>query len=163
MPQLDVTTYASQLFWLVVTFGLLFIVMARVIIPRIGGVLEDRESLINGDLAKAEELKANTEKAIAEYEQKLAEARASAQASIAAEKAKLTAEIDARKAEVEADLAKQSQAAEAKIAEQREQAMSALADVASDTAGALVAKLTGGTADDTRIRNAVNTAAGGNA
>lgn len=163
MPQLDVTTYASQLFWLVVTFGLLFIVMTRVIIPRIGGVLEDRESLINGDLAKAEELKASTEKAIAEYEQRLAEARASAQEAIAAQKAKMTAEIDARKAEIDADLAKQAQAAEAKIAEQREQAMSALSDVASDTAAALVAKLTGNAADETRIRSAVGTAARGNA
>ena len=57
MPQLDVTTWPSQLFWLAITFLALYIVISRIAIPRTGGVIEKRKATISGDLAAAQKLK----------------------------------------------------------------------------------------------------------
>ncbi|MDP3458317.1 MAG: ATPase, partial [Hyphomonas sp.] len=79
-PAFDPTWFASQLFWLAITFGLLYYLMARVIVPRIGGILEDRSDRIVGDLAEASRLKEESERVIETYEAELAEARRKAQA-----------------------------------------------------------------------------------
>jgi len=158
MPQLAFETFASQLFWLAVTFIVLYILMSKVVIPRVGGILEDREQRIRADLDKAESLKSETDAAIAEYQRKLAEARANAGDMIAAMKAEVTAEIDARKAEIDTELEGRQAEAEKQIAAQRDQAMSALDDVARSVTSALVEKL-GGSASDDQVAQAI-TAAG---
>lgn len=158
MPQLAFETFASQLFWLAVTFIVLYILMSKVVIPRVGGILEDREQRIRADLDKAESLKSETDTAIAEYQRKLAEARANAGDMIAAMKAEVTAEIDARKAEIDTELEGRQAEAEKQIAAQRDQAMSALDDVARSVTSALVEKL-GGSASDDQVAQAI-TAAG---
>ena len=76
MPQLDVNGWPPQLFWLAITFFTLYFVISRYVIPRTGGVIEARKSTIDGDLAPARSLKADTEKAVRSYEAALAEAGA---------------------------------------------------------------------------------------
>jgi F-type H+-transporting ATPase subunit b len=68
MPQLDMSTWPPQLFWLAVTFLALYFVISRVAIPRTGGVIALRKSTIDGDLAKAKNLKDETENAVRSYE-----------------------------------------------------------------------------------------------
>jgi len=75
LPQLDVTTFASQLFWLVISFAVLYAVISRIAVPKISGVLADRAGRIKGDLDQAALAKANSDAAIANYEKALAEAR----------------------------------------------------------------------------------------
>ena len=75
MPQLDISTWPPQLFWLAVTFLALYFVISRVVIPRTGGVIALRKSTIDGDLASAQKLKVETEKAVQSYEAALADAR----------------------------------------------------------------------------------------
>ena len=79
LPQLNVADFAPQLIWLALTFGLLYLIMSRVALPRIGEVIEERSQRIQRDLDEAERLKGETEKALGAYEQALAEARAKAQ------------------------------------------------------------------------------------
>lgn len=107
LPQMDQSTYASQLVWMAISFVLLYLVVAAFIHPRVGGVLKTREAAINDAIAKAEELKAKASGTKGNFEAAGVEARANAAATIAkavadAAKesadamAKLNAEIDAK-------------------------------------------------------------------
>src|SRR5258705_9620943 len=100
MPQLDLTTWPPQLFWLAVTFLALYFVISRVVIPRTGGVIALRKSTIDSDLAKAKNLKDETENAVRSYETALAEARAKAHAIAQDNRNKLNALIDAERSQL---------------------------------------------------------------
>ena len=80
MPQLDFGDYAPQLVWLAITFGIMYLLMARVALPRIATVLEERRDRIANDLAQADQLRRETDQAIAAYEKALADAKARANA-----------------------------------------------------------------------------------
>ncbi len=75
MPQLDLATFPPQLIWLAITFVALYLVMAYAGLPRLGGIIERRRARIEGDLDKAQRMKAEAEAVIAAYEKALAEAR----------------------------------------------------------------------------------------
>ena len=82
LPQLDTSQYAPQVIWLVISFALLYVLMARVALPRIGQVLEERQDRVNDNLEKAGALKAEAESVAEAYEGALADARAEAQAIV---------------------------------------------------------------------------------
>ena len=78
-PPFQKDTFASQLVWLAITFVLLYLLISRIAVPRIGGIFEERSKRIQGDLAAAQRLKAESEAALASYEKALADARGNAQ------------------------------------------------------------------------------------
>ena len=157
-PAFRVETYGSQLLWLAVAFGLLYVLMSRLIAPRIGGILEERASRIAGDLAAAQAMKAEADAATLAYEKALAEARASSQAIAAETRAKITAEADAERKALEAKLAADLSAAEAQISAARTAAMGNVRAIAVDTAQAIVERLAGTGAEPARLEAAVDTA-----
>ena len=116
-PPLDPNTFAPQLVWLALTFGLLYLILKRVALPRVGEVIEERADRVKRDLAQAEKLKTDTAAALAEYEQALAEARTKSNALAKAARDKLTAEIDGQRAKVEARIAAKLTEAERRIAD----------------------------------------------
>ena len=140
-PPFDSTTFPSQLLWLAITFGALYYLMAKVALPRIGGILEVRSDRIAGDLDEAERLKRDSDEAIAAYEQALAEARQSANTIVQANREKLNSEIDAKRAVSEADLSAKLDEAESRIAAIKDEAMDKVGDIASETTEAIVATL----------------------
>ncbi len=142
-PPFDSSTYGAQLFWLTISFGLLYILMSRLALPRVGEVLEVRRDRIESDLAEAERLRQKTEQAISAYESELAQARAKSQAIAEETRSSLKGELDKKRQEVEADLAKTMAVAEARIQKTKADALSNVDEIASDTAVALVAKLLG--------------------
>ena len=79
-PPFQSETYASQLVWLVLAFVLLFVLMSKWALPRVGNILDARQKRIDGDIAEAGALKAQSDEAVAAYEKALADARANAQA-----------------------------------------------------------------------------------
>src|ERR1700761_1458313 len=83
-PPFDSSTFASQIIWLVIAFGLLYLLMSRIALPRVAGILEDRASKIGADLEAARRARAESDAALASYETSLVQARAKAQ-SIASE------------------------------------------------------------------------------
>jgi F-type H+-transporting ATPase subunit b len=115
MPQLNPLDWAPQLIWLVITFGILYLLMKRVALPKIGSVIEMRQGRIAGDLGEADKLRRETQEAIAAYEQALAEAKARAHAIAQEARNKLNDEVAAERAELEQDLAAKSAEAEARI------------------------------------------------
>ncbi len=154
MPQLDFSTFANQIFWLVVTLVVIYLVLTRVALPRIGGILAERAGTITNDILAAEDLKAKAADAEAAYEKALADARAEAQRIVDATKAEIQADLDDAIAKADAEISAKAAESEAAIAEIRAGALDSVRAVAADTTGELVVAL-GGQADADAIASAV--------
>lgn len=159
MPQLDTTTWPPQLFWLAVTFIALYIVISRVVIPRTGGAIAMRKATVEGDLAQAQKLKAETDKAVHAYEATLAEARVKAHAIAQANRDKLAAETDAERAKLDQALGAKIAEAEKKIAASKMKALGDVRAVAAELATSIVAELIGVKVSKTAAAGAVAKAA----
>jgi F-type H+-transporting ATPase subunit b len=155
-PPFNSQNFASQLFWLAITFIVLYLLMARVALPRVGSIIEARRARIETDLGAAAKLKADAEAAMAAYEKELAEARARAQTIAGETRAKLNAEADEARKALEAALHRKLAEAEQTIAETKNRAMGNVKGIASDAAAAVVAKLTGLTPPERAVTEAVD-------
>jgi F-type H+-transporting ATPase subunit b len=159
MPQFQQTAFfLPQIVWLAITFITLYILMAKVALPKIGAVLDERQRKIDDNLDKAAQLKAEAEAAVAAYEKALAESRAHAHAVIKETSERLAKQAEERTRELNAKLADQIKAGEVRIAAAKEKALASVRDVAVDIAGAAVARLVGTTADQAKVEAAVATA-----
>jgi F-type H+-transporting ATPase subunit b len=158
MPQLDPLDWAPQIIWLIITFGILYLLMLKVALPRIGSVIEARADRIAKDLAMAEKLRRETEEAIAAYAQALAEAKQKAHAIVEEGRAKLKAETAAERAKLETELSKKSAEAEARIGEAKRSAMREVNKVAADVAADIVRQLIGVAPAESEIEAAVTAA-----
>ncbi|MAB03872.1 MAG: hypothetical protein CL688_04690 [Candidatus Puniceispirillum sp.] len=143
LPQLDIATWPSQLFWLVVLFGAGYLVMAKIITPRIGAVLEERRQTVDGDLEKARAASVNAAKIRADYESDLEKARVEAAEFAKQAAVEATKKAEAADAKIANKLASKVGAAEAKLAEAKTSAVANLNDVAAEAAMAAVASLAG--------------------
>lgn len=155
-PPLDPTTFAPQLVWLAISFIALYMIMSRVALPRIASVIEERRDRIASDLDQAEQLKKETEEAIAAYEQALAEARAKAHGIAQETRDKLGAEVEAEQKVVEEKLAAKMADAEKRISASKDSALAHVSEIASDTAGAIVKELIGGRVTKAELDAAVS-------
>ena len=158
MPQFDPSTFTPQLFWLLVTFAVLFFAMWRHALPRISGILEARQQRIGSDLEKAAALKAETEQVAAEYEKALAEARDKAAAALKRAGVEMAAEAAKRHESFGKELAARTGDAERRIAAARDQALGDIKIVAEEAAGAATAKLIGVELPPEQLRDAVEDA-----
>jgi F-type H+-transporting ATPase subunit b len=145
MPQLDFGNplMLAQVIWLLIIFGALYYVLSTIVLPRVASVLEERRSRIEGDLEAARAAKAEADSAMAAHQAATARARAESQAAIANAMQAAQADAAARNAALAERLNAQIAAAETRIDAARDAAMGALREVATDTATALVQRLTG--------------------
>jgi F-type H+-transporting ATPase subunit b len=155
LPQMNVDTYASQIFWLVVTFTLLMVILSRFATPNIRGAIEGRQNKIQGDLDSAENLHNQAAESQEAYEAALAAAKARALSLADENRKKVTAEIDALKAE--ADAISQSAMAEAEnlIDEARRTAGAHVKSTAVAAATEIVERLIGETVSEADAARAV--------
>ncbi|MDG1007438.1 MAG: F0F1 ATP synthase subunit B' [Alphaproteobacteria bacterium] len=159
MPQLDPSTFGTQLFWLGICFVALYGVMALIVLPRISSTLQARASQLDDDLAEAEALREKAETALAAYEEALAEARSRALTLAQDMRAEVQAETDRQKAALDAKLAEQAQAAEVAMTKARDAAMDGLSDAASALVGDVMDAIGTVKADDAAVAKAVKTVA----
>ena len=155
MPQFDPSTFASQIFWLVVTFAALYWVVAKLAVPRVGQVLEQRARVIQDDLDRAMQLKGETDAALAAYESAMSAARGQAGDHMRAMLADVKAVADKRTEEISASVAKQVAEAEARIGKAKQDALASMKTLAGESAAAIVAKLTGLDPDGGAVATAV--------
>ncbi len=155
MPQLDFSTFPNQIFWLVVTLVVTFLLLKLVVLPRVAGILAERKGAMASDLAAAEELKQKAVAAEKAYQDALVKARSEAAKIIAAAKAEIAGDLKAAIAKADDQIAAKAADSEKRIAEIKAGAMDAVSEVAKATAGELVAAL-GGTADAKAIASAVS-------
>ena len=162
-PPFDPATFGSQLFWLAILFGLLYIVMSRLALPKVGAILAERDNRIARDLAEAARMKEASDAAVAAYQEALAVARLNAhtiaqkagdegKAALAAERTRLEAELNARLA-----------AAEVEIANVKNQALAGVDAIARDAVEAIVEALVGTKVEKHQVASAVQAAMAGGA
>lgn len=157
-PPFDATTFPSQLIWLAIAFGALYLLMSRIALPRIANILEERHDRIADDREEAARLTAESEAAAAAYEKALATARGKAQGIAGETRDTLAAEAEARRKALEAELSAKLAAAETQIAATKEAAMANVRGIAIDAAGAIVNELTGEAPAPQAVEAAVDTA-----
>jgi len=154
MPQLDFSTFPNQIFWLVVTLVVIYFILSRIALPRIGAVLAERKGTMTNDLAAAEELKQKAVAAEQAYNDALARARVEAAKIVAEARAEIQKDLDKATAKADAEIAAKASESEKRIAEIRAGAVEAVTAVAKDTAKELVSAL-GGKADAASVNAAV--------
>jgi len=142
-PPFQKDTFGSQLLWLAIFFVALYLIAAKLALPRVGSIIADRRKRISGDLAEAARMKDAADAAIATYEKALADARARAQAMATESRDKVNAEAEANRKAVEASLHGKLTAAEQTIAATRTAAMANVQSIAQELAIAIVERLTG--------------------
>jgi len=157
-PPFDPKTFPSALLWLVITFAIFYIVMQKVLIPRVGGILESRHTRIAQDVEEAARLKAQADAAIETYESELAAARAKSNAIGAAARADAKAKAEAERRAIEASLAEKIKAAEARIGEIKAKAFADVGAVAEEAASAVIEQLLGSPAPQPDVAAAVASA-----
>lgn len=145
LPQFAFEHWPGMIFWLLVALAGLYFALSRVVLPQIGGVIEDRRDKIEDDLDEAKRLSRQAEEAERAYNQALADARARAGAIAAETRAKLDAEIAQQTAAAEAEFAERASAAETRIGEATDAALANVRAIAAEAASAAVARLTGDT------------------
>jgi len=141
LPQMDTSTYPSQLFWLFVCFAVLYVVMSKVSLPRVGETLERRRSQKDGDLAQAADLNDSAERVKAEYERSLARAQETAAASASAAERDMSNNIAAEQSKFADSARKRLATAEQNIVKAKMDALNSLADISADIAADIVQKI----------------------
>ncbi|CUX79614.1 MAG: F-type H+-transporting ATPase beta' subunit AtpF' [Roseibaca calidilacus] len=139
MPQLDITTFSNQIFWLVVALVVLYYVMSRVALPRVASVLADRRGAITADIAAAEEYKQKALDAEEAFKKAEADARAEAQRIVEAAKAEMQEALNAQIAKADAEIAAKSAESEKRIRDITANAVEMVGDVSNDVTKDIVA------------------------
>lgn len=157
-PPFQTQNFPSQLFWLGLTFILLYVLMSRVALPRIGSILSERSKRIADDIAAAQRFKERSDAAHTAYEKALADARTRAQGIANATRERDAAAAEAANRRLEAELHERLAAAEKSIAATRTAAMGNVGTIAADTASAIVERLIGQTPASHEVAAAVGDA-----
>jgi len=155
-PPFASESYASQLLWFAIAFGLLYYVMSRIALPRVAAVMENRSQRISADLAEAERLRAESEAAGAAYEKSLNDARAKSKAIAQEMREALTAESEAKRKALEAALNERIRASEETISARTAEAMASVRGISADTAVAIVERLIGQAPDRRTVEAALD-------
>lgn len=157
LPQLNIETFPSQLFWLAISFAILYYVMAKIALPRIGDVLSERQRQIDDHLDRAKELSEEAEKVRAEYEESLGEARKAAQQAMAETRDEIAAE-SARRESVFADkVAAKTKESEARIGAIQQEAQATAREVAVEAVQQIADRVAGISVDTGAAESAVTT------
>lgn len=159
MPQLDPTWFASQLFWLFVSFIALYFVLSKVILPPLLEIIARRKETLEGDLARAQALKTEAEQARLDYERALAEARANAQQVMADALGAGKASAEQAGKAIDQQIEEKLATASKQINDKKRELLTALAPSVSDLTSMIVAKLTQRQPSPEQVRAALHNAA----
>ena len=154
-PPFDARTFPSQILWFAIAFALLYVLMARVALPRVAEAIEMRRRRIDADLEKAAAMQKEAREAGEAYERTLAEARGKAQDLAAETRAKLKSDADGKRTTLEAELNAKLAQSEAQIGDMKAKAMENVGAIAREATAAIVEHLTGKSADAEAVTMAV--------
>jgi len=155
MPQLDFSTFPNQIFWLIVTLVVLYLVLSRVALPRIATVLSERHGAIQRDLDKAEEMKRSAIEAENTYNKALADARAKANDIVNEAKSEIQKDLDKAIAKADLEISVKAVESEKAISAIRDSAVQSVEEVANVTANNIVDAILPEAADTKTIKAAV--------
>lgn len=150
-PPFQTENFAPQIFWLVIIFGLLYVLMSRIALPRVGGIIENRGAKISADLGAAREMQSKAQAAAAANDENLRRRREEAQAIGREAQHKIAAETAKQRAVAESQAAEKIRAADERIASAKTTALGNVEQIALDAAAAIVEKLTGAKIDQSAL------------
>jgi F-type H+-transporting ATPase subunit b len=156
-PPFDPVNFAPMLIWLSLSFGLLYLLMSKIALPRVESILHTRAHKITKAIAEAHAFRARSEEAAAAHDKTIADAKAKALALAQETHARLTAETEAKRVALEAELNARLAASETQILEMKAKAMGNVETIASEAAAAIVQRITGRPADPKTIARAIAT------
>lgn len=143
LPQFEFQHWFGQIVWLIILFALLYWLMAKVFVPRLRGVIDQRAATISDAVSAARQVQAEAAGQAEAAKAEVEAARASSRSMAAAARARVTEQANARAAEEEAVVNARIAEAETAIGKTRDAAMTNVSSIASDTAAAIVERLTG--------------------
>ena len=146
-----------MLIWLTLSFGVLYLLMSKIALPRVESILHARSHKITKDISEANGLRTQAEEAAAAHERTIAEAKAKAVALAKETHAKLNAETEAKHHALETELNAKLAASETQVLAMKAKAMDNVEAIAKETAAAIVQHITGKPADQDAIAKAVAT------
>jgi F-type H+-transporting ATPase subunit b len=155
LPQFDLARWPGQMVWMLLIFGVMLFLFAKVFVPRVGGTISDREDRIAGDIGDARRLKEQADQQAASAAAEMVAARSVAHKLAIDAKARAAADTAAQEALEDARLNEVLAKADARIGAARDQAMTHVRGIASDTAQAIVAHLTGREASADEVKSAL--------
>ena len=155
LPQLDTSSWVSQIFWLFLTFGVLYFALSTFILPSLRDTIGNRSDRIADDLDTASRMQREAEEAEKAYETSLKDARAKANNVAESTRKSVDEEVARELAAADAEADQQAELAEVRIREIKQGALANLDVVAADVAATLVAELTGKTVTPAAARAAV--------
>ncbi len=158
MPQLDPSLFSTQLFWLFVSFLVLFLIAWKTALPRVADVLNARRNRIDGDLERAQALKTEAEEVLSAYEKALADASAEAQGIHRQMAQSLAAERTRRQEELSRKLSTQTRDAEARIAAEKQRAAQNIQEAVLGVVQSASARLIGGDIPESDADRAIRAA-----
>jgi F-type H+-transporting ATPase subunit b len=154
-PPFNSANFPSLFIWFVLSFGLLYLLMSRIALPRVAGILEARQHKISADILDAHNKRKEADQAAADYQKTLTDARTNAQTLAQETHGRLAAEAEAKRQALEAELAARLASAEKQIEETKAKAMANVDQIAQDTAVAMIEHITGRPADASAIASAI--------
>lgn len=155
MPQLDTSTFASQLFWLCICFFTMLFIMSKIIIPKIADILEQRQRKIDSYLNKAYQIKLQAEEALKKYQDALADATQKANASLVETQNELNTLIEKKQQDLDLRLHKKIMEGEAEIEQSREDALNKVKSISEELALDIIKKIGINGISKTDIKNAI--------
>ena len=155
MPQLDPTYWASQAFWLILIFTLLYLALSKLFIPKIKDSIDERENKIKDDLDEAQNLKSLAEQKLVEYELILENAKKEAQKIILESKNKLNSEIQNKKKNFEKELEREIENAEKEIESLKKESLRSISIISEEIASRVIEQISGEPMNESSIKAAI--------
>ena len=143
MPQLNPEFWISQIFWLIITFGILFIVLTKVILPKISDNLETRKSQILENIETADKQKEESQKKIDEYEKIILESKLKAKSYFNEAREKILDDINKKRAALEKDLDEEISEVEKELSDLKNKSEEKINKIAAETSAELIKELIG--------------------
>ena len=143
MPQLNPEFWISQIFWLIITFGILFIVLTKVILPRISDNLETRKSQILENIETADKQKEESQKKIDEYEKIILDSKLKAKSYFNEAREKILDDINKKRAALEKDLDEEIIEVEKELSDLKNKSGEKINKIAAETSAELIKELIG--------------------
>ena len=156
MPQLDVTSFPSQIFWLVITFTLLYVLLSKSALPKVADILSKRRDRISQDIAKAEQLSADAKNAELAYQEMQKRAKDSASSLISTTLSNVRAVNETSLAKTDSDIVAMLRKTEAKVTARQASLRAELVSVSEQLAATVVETLTGKKVDTVLLQNTLN-------
>jgi|TARA_B110000971_G_scaffold121589_1_gene124517 F-type H+-transporting ATPase subunit b len=155
MPQLDPTYWASQAFWLVLIFTMLYLVLSKLFIPKIKESIDDRENKIKDDLDEAQKLKIIAEEKLKEYELAIENAKKEVQKTLFESKNKLNTEIKNKKKEFAKEIETEVKNTEQEIKKLKKESLANITAISEEITSKVIEMVSGEPLNQSSIKAAV--------